>query len=156
MRKWTLKSSHLTGCHSRVSWGDGPGWSADQSNDHTSGTWRAFPCCGCCECDVAGWRRCWMSGRSIYTCRKRGGLSLKQSWNGKNSNMHKLLVIIKTERHNESGTCGLFCGKHNGIHNVGHTYTFVYRQSHQSHSPRHDGGACLRWNSSASYLQPTQ
>lgn len=58
----------------------------------------------------------------------------------KNRKTQMLLVISTTVQHNESGANGLFCGKHNEIHNVLHTY----RQSQQSHSPRHDGGACLR------------
>ena len=113
-----MKTSHPTGFRSRASWGGGPGWSAGRSSGHTGGTWRASPCCGCCGCGAAGWRRCWRSGRSIYTCKVQGSLWVKaiMKW----QKIHKLRVISPTVLHNESGTCGLVCGKHNGTHTHTH------------------------------------
>lgn len=75
---------------------------------------------------------------AVFTpAEKSGDISYYYVTNGKTQ---MLLVLSTTVQHNESGANGLFCGKHNEIHNVLHTY----RQSQQSHSPRHDGGACLR------------
>ena len=69
--------------HARASWDGGRGWFADQSSGCTGDTWRASPCCGCCERGVGGWMRCWMSGHSIYTWRKRTeGSGLKEQHSG--------------------------------------------------------------------------
>ncbi len=43
---------------------------------------------------------------------------------------HKLLAMNTTVLHLESGTCGLFCGKDNRIHNVGHTQTHTHTRMH--------------------------